>query len=379
MAKRISKKDMPPKVHQLIMMDDNRSLEKWLSEYPMDIEIKYRKESPGHAAIRYNSMKCLKVCLNFEGDTSDNGQCKVGLLKHAIINENKKAVKMIVEKSNNIYDQSILEVVISLDAVEILTLMKSLKIDIFAPNADGQIPLMYATFWGAYKCKRFLYNLKPPLSIIMYPNDECGNIFRTIMERNDYDAFKMIVNREDFKDFVNAPYVAECEGQTNLHFAAKNGHIRMVKQLVKKGANVNAIDSYGETPLHEASSVDVVKFLIENGADNTIKNNMDQTPEDVANCKMDQKRLAICQWYILNKKPEEKVVYGTNLQGYLKGITRYQPPFEKVCPFRLQTFRKQKKEIQPRKKLQQTRYTKKDLSEDEISKKASGEEDTEGH
>ena len=357
---------MPPKVHQLIM-DDDHNLEKWLTEYPMDIEVNYRKESPGHAAIRYNSMKCLKVCLNFEGDTSDNGKCKVGLLKHAIIDENKKAIKMIVENCNDIHDQSILEVVISLDAVEILALLKSLKIDIFAPNEDGHVPLLYATFWGAYKCKKFLYDLKPPLSLIMYPNDECGNIFRTIMERNDYDAFKMIITREEFKDFINAPYTAECEGQTNLHFAAKYGHIRMVKKLIKKGAHVNAIDRYGETPLHEASKLDVIKFLIENGADKTIRNNMDQTPEDVANGKMDQKRLAICQWYLLNKNPEEKVVYGTSLQGYLKGITKYQPPFEKICPFRLQIYR-EKKNAQPRKKYHTRKFDKKDLSNEEMSK-----------
>ena len=52
MAKRISKKDMPPKIHQLIMMDDDHNLEKWLTQYPMDTEVNYRKESPGHAAIR---------------------------------------------------------------------------------------------------------------------------------------------------------------------------------------------------------------------------------------------------------------------------------------------------------------------------------------
>lgn len=79
---------------------------------------------------------------------------------------------------------------------------------------------------------------------------------------------------------------------------------------------------------------------------------------------MDQKRLVICLWYSLNKNPEKKVVYGNNLQGYLQGMTKYQPPFGKVCPFKLQALNKQKKEVRPRKKMHQTRYTKSDLSDE---------------
>lgn len=47
----------------------------------------------------------------------------------------------------------------------------------------------------------------------------------------------------------------------------------MVKKLIKKGTHVNAIDQYGEPPLHEAFSINVIKCLIENGANKTIKNN----------------------------------------------------------------------------------------------------------
>ncbi|RWS09566.1 hypothetical protein B4U79_03359 [Dinothrombium tinctorium] len=65
-----------------------------------------------------------------------------------------------------------------------------------------------------------------------------------------------------------------------LHIAAKRGHLNVVKLLVDKGANVNAIDTVGRTPLWYtllSGHVDVFLFLLENGA----KANL--IPECVAN------------------------------------------------------------------------------------------------
>jgi len=59
-------------------------------------------------------------------------------------------------------------------------------------------------------------------------------------------------------------------GTTPLHIAAGHGHFDIVKILVENGANVNAKDLMGFTPLHSAimgNHLAIVKFLIENGAD----------------------------------------------------------------------------------------------------------------
>ena len=57
---------------------------------------------------------------------------------------------------------------------------------------------------------------------------------------------------------------------TALHLAAANGHVDVVKVLIQNGADVNAVDEYKFTALHLAARhghVDIAKVLIENGAD----------------------------------------------------------------------------------------------------------------
>ncbi len=59
----------------------------------------------------------------------------------------------------------------------------------------------------------------------------------------------------------------------------------LVKLLIEKGANVNAIDDLGETPLFAASNrggIDNVKLLLDSGANTKIKNNNGETAADVA-------------------------------------------------------------------------------------------------
>jgi hypothetical protein len=51
-----------------------------------------------------------------------------------------------------------------------------------------------------------------------------------------------------------------------LHEAAQNGDLKAMKELIDKGANVKAINKYGQTALHLAAlygKLEVVKYLIE--------------------------------------------------------------------------------------------------------------------
>jgi len=56
---------------------------------------------------------------------------------------------------------------------------------------------------------------------------------------------------------------------TPLHYAAKNGHLKVVKQLIEAGANVNAVVS-DVSPLYcaaQKNQLEVVQELIRAGAD----------------------------------------------------------------------------------------------------------------
>ena len=73
------------------------------------------------------------------------------------------------------------------------------------------------------------------------------------------------------------------DGLSPLHFAAKSGRAEMVQFLISKGADVNAKDCLGNTPLHLSmlgSSPLAVTMLINAGAE-SLENNEGQMPNQI--------------------------------------------------------------------------------------------------
>ena len=70
-----------------------------------------------------------------------------------------------------------------------------------------------------------------------------------------------------------------------IHEAAIHGDLEVVKYLVAKGADVNAMHRGGLTPLMTAATrgrLDVVKFLVDKGADVNARGNDGETPLTLA-------------------------------------------------------------------------------------------------
>jgi ankyrin repeat protein len=68
----------------------------------------------------------------------------------------------------------------------------------------------------------------------------------------------------------------------DLQSASKRGDLEAVKGLLAQtDVDINSRDGSSKTPLHAAAEegrLNVVKFLVENGADKGAKNNEDRTP-----------------------------------------------------------------------------------------------------
>ena len=66
--------------------------------------------------------------------------------------------------------------------------------------------------------------------------------------------------------------------KTPLHYACEYGHLKIVKYLISKGANIEAKDRYSQTPLYFASQrnkAKVVQFLLYIGANKNYKASYD--------------------------------------------------------------------------------------------------------
>ena len=85
-------------------------------------------------------------------------------------------------------------------------------------------------------------------------------------------------------------------GRTPLHFAAQYGHEVLCATLLEaQGVDVNAKDNDEWTPLHLASlkgNAEVVRFLLEKGADATLRNIRGSTPLDLTTNREIQQMLS---------------------------------------------------------------------------------------
>ena len=76
-------------------------------------------------------------------------------------------------------------------------------------------------------------------------------------------------------------------GETPLHLAARDHLVAAAALLLADGANPNAQDNEGNTPLFHAvfesrGRGEVIKVLIAAGSDKTLKNKHGSSPEDLA-------------------------------------------------------------------------------------------------
>ena len=77
---------------------------------------------------------------------------------------------------------------------------------------------------------------------------------------------------------------------TSLHSVTCLGNIEHAQLLLHYGAEINAVNSYGNTPLMTATLIglpEMVQFLLEQGADHRLVNKLGRTALDIARSSMD--------------------------------------------------------------------------------------------
>jgi len=101
------------------------------------------------------------------------------------------------------------------------------------------------------------------LKIAIFADIMAATDMKWVLQNGDIDVLKARVEAD--ASLVNA----ECGGRPPLHVAADYGQKEVLEYLVRHGADINATDKYGITPLLSAiyeGHTDCVKLLLSKGA-----------------------------------------------------------------------------------------------------------------
>ena len=106
-----------------------------------------------------------------------------------------------------------------------------------------------------------------------------GNALQIASKFGYLNIVKYLVEMKN-ADVDNTGY----NNSTPLHYACQEGHLEIVKYLYSRGANLEAKDGDGNTPLHKAASsdIEIVKFLLLKGANKHALNNEGKQPSEMA-------------------------------------------------------------------------------------------------
>lgn len=78
---------------------------------------------------------------------------------------------------------------------------------------------------------------------------------------------------------LGTPAWSQGRTRTPLHWAAQHGHVEVVQTLIDNGADVNARDVFGRTPLHLAvGHPRIISLLLDAGANVDARDSLSNTP-----------------------------------------------------------------------------------------------------
>lgn len=117
------------------------------------------------------------------------------------------------------------------------------------------------------------------------------------------------------KNGVDVNSISLISSNTALHYAVIERNTKIVKFLLKRGANINAQNKYGVTPLMLAVQLEeniIVELLLIKKADTSLMNNFQETAYSLACYKFNYDLIDILSPYVSEDDKIIKEIYGFN-------------------------------------------------------------------
>ena len=222
------------------------------------------------------------ACLLLDNGADPNVSYKYhNPLFYAAFYKNEKVVKKIIEKGVDVnYSDYKIAPVLSLIAqqgdVEALKILIENGADVNILD-DGWSPLGRAINAGNVENVRYLLEQGGDVNAKGYDGDNL--LYKAVDKWHDIEIIEMLI------DYGAALEAKERPSNTALMLASDKGRKDIVELLIKKGADVNCANAFGESALISAMKapivtdcIEIVELLTSNGADVNKKNIQGYTP-----------------------------------------------------------------------------------------------------
>jgi len=246
-----------------------------LLENGANVNLKTKKgDVPLMSAVRKRDIKMVDLLLKYKADTDVTDAQQNTALHIAVMNAEEEIVKALLDHNcdaNKIDDLGFTP----LDYAKNLKLKKiAALLDSVTKNAkDSDVPR---------EKKNKIEETLPQKEYIHAASKHVEKYKQSTLHQavvsQKIDAVKELLQGSVEID------LSDKLGRTPLHYAAFGGNTEIIELLLKKGANINAVDTSKQwTPLFFAvfmNHPDAVKLLIDNGADEMIKDKLNKTAYD---------------------------------------------------------------------------------------------------
>ncbi|XP_068903743.1 serine/threonine-protein phosphatase 6 regulatory ankyrin repeat subunit B-like [Tenebrio molitor] len=200
-----------------------------------------------HIAANYGKIESVQELVKNGANLNAKDIENCAPLYYCIQNSHYEVAKFLLDNGSTIDDGAELLCRAAMsDFPDGISLLLERGVSVNAKNAEGKTSLHWASFEGSNKCVKVL--LAAGADPNCTDNLKSSPLMCAIM-RSNYKVAECLIN-------AGSDVNLKCEGTTPLHLAVSHGDIFSTILLVRHGADVNATDGNGFTPLHFVSLSD---------------------------------------------------------------------------------------------------------------------------